>query len=104
MLATGVSATVELIFKPDSLAEFRYEISVATDSGRLLVPVLARRAASSLAGWPDRVLCGPCLIGDSTTIQCRITNMSRAPARFWFTPDTELPSDQSISNQQVRVI
>jgi hypothetical protein len=79
-VAPGMTVSAHVLFAPDSLFDFSDSLTVDTEGGSFLVPIIARRESPALS-LPERIDIGSCLVGDALRTCVRIFN-SGGPGKF----------------------
>ncbi|KAJ3220391.1 Deleted in lung and esophageal cancer protein 1 [Dinochytrium kinnereticum] len=88
LIASGMSCTYEVLFTPDSLADFELMLLVSTEIGQgspegpysFVVPVIAKREPPELT-LSDVLHCGPCRAGYVATRRWSFKNIG-GPGKF----------------------
>jgi hypothetical protein len=91
-IAPGMSVTTVITFKPTSLSDFQDAITISSESGKLIVPLLGQREAPRLS-IPSIVDIGTCLVGDASRRKITCTNTGGA-SKIKIYPDDELDGSQ----------
>eukprot|EP00294_Goniomonas_avonlea_P007722 CAMPEP_0114542258 /NCGR_PEP_ID=MMETSP0114-20121206/1745_1 /TAXON_ID=31324 /ORGANISM="Goniomonas sp, Strain m" /LENGTH=1773 /DNA_ID=CAMNT_0001726555 /DNA_START=29 /DNA_END=5350 /DNA_ORIENTATION=+ len=89
LVAPGMYCQCMIRFHPDTLADFEDLLTVMTESGKMTVPLLARRKPPNLT-IPDTIDCGSCFVNDLLAITIPCKNLGGA-GRFLLIPDSEWP-------------
>ncbi|KAI8476325.1 MAG: hypothetical protein J3K34DRAFT_512165 [Monoraphidium minutum] len=85
----GMAAEMTVKFTPDSLADYDDVVVVASQLGRLEVPLRGRRPPPAL-GLPDVIDVGDALLGNTRRVQVHFTNTG-GDGRFRLVPESLWP-------------
>jgi hypothetical protein len=59
-----MAVTVSIRFRPSTLNDYEDELLLISGDGVIRVPIVARRERCQI-GWPKKIECGHCWVGDS---------------------------------------